>query len=241
MASYAQTNDLGIRGSHEWRTTMRRCQLPLILLLALWFVASSASGEYILSVQSETGESFLTVDPGDSFNLNLWLESDESEGSDESITAIFDVVFSLPGLTYESYGWSGLYVTGGPDDVSKPSGSFPYTISDTTYEDPLDVGAIDIHLENFLPSPYTFSEGLLAQLTLAAPAAYWSGGGIVTIQTDPLATGFLRATLPVHYIPTGPGDPFELTVTPEPTTTVLALLGLGFGGLFARRRRKARP
>ncbi|MCK4373773.1 MAG: hypothetical protein KAX19_00550, partial [Candidatus Brocadiae bacterium] len=145
--------------------------MPLILVLALWFVASSASGEYILSVQSETGESFLTVDPGDSFNLNLWLESD---ASDENITAIFDVLFSEPGLEYTGYSWSSPYETGGPDDVSMPSGGFPLTISDTTYEDPLDVGAIDIHLDNALTGD-PFGEGLLVQLTLAAPAAYWSG------------------------------------------------------------------
>ena len=111
-------------------------------------------------------------------------------------------------------------------------------LSDTTYT----WGApstVDIHLDNFLESEtHTFSQGTLVQLSLTVPSG-WPGGTPVTIWTSPV--GFANGVgLPLP-IPTSAGPNFTLHTTPEPTTTVLALLGLGFGGLIARRRRKTQP
>ena len=107
----------------------------------------------------------------------------------------------------------------------------PLTISDVTYTGG-DAGVVDIHFSNFLATE-SFGEGVLAQLSLAVPSN-WTNDESVSMWTDSTAPGGFG--LPM--VPTTAGSAFELTTTPEPATTVLALLSLVFGGSYAARRRK---
>jgi len=211
---------------------MKLVRAVLMSVLVLGLAASTARGDYILNVESVSGGTSVWVDPGASFGVNLMLESD---ASDQSTTAIFDILFSDPGLEYLSYSWAAPYVTGGTDDVSVPlSSELPVTLSAATYTRGA-AGAVDVHLDNFLDSG-TFGEGLLAQLTLAVPSG-WSAGTVVDIWADPDPGGFASGVGPPFPITTSAGTGLEVHVTPEPGTAVLALLGLAVGTAVRRRRK----
>ena len=74
---------------------MKAVRAVLLSALVLGLAASSTRADYILSVESVSGGSSVWVDPGASFMVNLMLDSD---ASDETWTAIFDVLFSAPGV-----------------------------------------------------------------------------------------------------------------------------------------------
>ncbi len=178
------------------------CRYFIAVLLCCFIFHSSAHADYTLSPLSG-GSASKTVQKGDSFSLDLVLTSD---GSDEHNSAIFRVVFSSGGLSYESYAWTAPYATGTTDDDSKPLiADLPTVLTADTLSGPgYPAGTVDIELSNVLASA-TFGTGTLATMTITVPASY-SGSNSVTISVAPdtFADGFTE-------INTIAGPSFKLT------------------------------
>jgi len=206
-----------------------------LMMAALLVLPSLAGADYILSVRHDGGSS-ATVAPDTAVTLTLELDSD---AGDEHISCFLRVVFSAPGLVYESCTWSSPYLNGTLDDDSVPLvGDLPEVLTDDIV--PWTPDEVDIELSNVTEDggsgpPAAFGEGTLVTLTLRVPGDY-SGAGTVTIDADPVIFS-LKTGLPGERVDvdTSPGESFILTI-PEPTT--LALLAVG--GLLGPRRRRRR-
>ena len=199
---------------------MRRTCMLLALAGVLCFVTSSASGNYVLSLESDAATDSAVVLPGESFDLSVYLRYADPGTGHNILSAAFDLVFSEGGIVYDAYSWESPFGTG-DDDSTVPG----ITIVDSIRLDDADVGG------------GSFSQGLLATLTMTVPSA-WAGSTLVTITPVPVASYFQDADAEPNAIPTVGGGDFTVLTTPEPSTTYLALLSLVFGGRFAARKRK---
>jgi hypothetical protein len=126
---------------------MRTSDLVALVVLAMVLLPSAARADYILTPVHD-GNSSAIVEPGDSVTLTIDLDSN---AGDEHVLSLFRVVFSSPGLIYESYAWAQPpYANGTPDDDSRPViGELPVlltaeTLSGLGYAD----GVVDIELSN---------------------------------------------------------------------------------------------
>jgi len=175
-------------------------------------------------------DSSLTIDKkadeaGRTFTLDFGLSSD---GTDKSITATFEVIFSAGGLILTDYTWANPYVTAGSDDYSTPAiGNLPADLSVATYG---DAAAVDIELSNALDVG-EFGAGTLVSIDILVPSDFPEGDVMISVGGSP---EFFNANA-FGLVSTGPGSDFTLTVVPEPATLVL----LAFGGLSLIGRRKA--
>jgi len=210
--------------------------------LVMALLAGSASADYILSPfkHGAYGVREDTVGPGGSFELDLFLDSD---ASDQTITAIFQVTFSSEGLVYESYDWQIPFANGTIDDDSKPPlNLLPETLSAGTLSGVgRPDGVVDIELSNATDSPTgpppPFGTGVLVTLSLSVPSDY-SGPQTVTLDVVPEEEGFFAGIVggELVYVQTDGGASFVLNI-PEPGT--LSLLALGALPLIRRRKRRA--
>lgn len=129
-------------------------------------VCRTGSAGYELSVRSG-GQGGLVVEPGEVLDIDVLLASP----ADEHLSCLLSVVFSDQGFGYEACQWSAPYVTGGPYDMSSPAaGELPLTITTDTYDDLLAAGRVDMWLSG-VTGGALFGEGVLASLSLTAPAA----------------------------------------------------------------------
>ena len=205
----------------------------LTAMVCVLVLSSPAVGSYIITPLSG-GSSTATVFLGDTISLDVALTSD---ASDEHTSAIYRVVFSAAGLSYDSYLWAAPYTDGTDDDDSKPPATHlpallhAVTLSGQGYPD----GVIDVELSNVTDGsefpPSKFGTGVVTTLMLRVPPDYPAPSTImITVEHDTLADGFV-------VVPTTDGTPFELTILPEPTT--LALLGTAVLSALMMRRRTA--
>ncbi|MCK4660068.1 MAG: PEP-CTERM sorting domain-containing protein [Phycisphaerae bacterium] len=199
-------------------------RISLMCVFSLVLSVSAQAG-YILE-PSSSGASLATVAWGDSFTLDFVLASDAGDVHD---SAIFQVLFTEPGLMYESYDWSDPYTDGPPYDDSTPDLSgLPLAIDEDTLAGPAyPSGVVDVELSNVLIGS-TFAEGTLVSLDLTVPDDYGFVGSVyIFALPDTFAHGF-------DEIPITGGQGFELIVIPEPST--LAVMGMVMFGLLRRRR-----
>ncbi|MHC4698431.1 MAG: hypothetical protein ACYTFA_16990 [Planctomycetota bacterium] len=128
--------------------TTKRVMSPLVLLL---FVAGSLGlathtfADYQVFAISG-GSSAVKIDPGDSVDLEIWLVSDNEETSD---SVILQLVFSVGGLTYESYGWHGVFQDSIYEDSTPGNGYLPLVLTEYVLSGPgHPPGVVDIELSN---------------------------------------------------------------------------------------------
>ena len=202
-----------------------KCQ-PFCLTLSIVVVcalAVPASADYVVSPRSSDGLSSKTVIAGESFDLDIVLESDASDVHD---VPLFQVVFSKPGLTYLSYTWMSPFANDGdgsvsfPDDDSRPLlKDLSVTLDADTLSRTQDpAGVVDVELSNSADSD--FGVGVLVTMTLEVPSD-WSpipDSVLINVVPDTFTSGFAT-------IPTTAGQEFTLNIIPEPAS--LGLLALG--------------
>ena len=175
-----------------------------------------------------------TVDLDETFDLDIVLDSN---ASDEHISAILQVVFSAPGLSYQSYEWHAPYTNQTDDDDSTPFWTAVPTLLTADSFSGGEPDAVDLELSNATDggggSPPTFGTGTLVTLTLLVPADY-AGPEAVTISAEPdeFFAGVQGGSL--VYVDADSGPSFELTIIPEPASIGLLIAG----GLLALRRRR---
>ncbi len=169
-------------------------------------LVSIVLGDYTIFVQNNESDA-LTVNPGDSFNLDIRLETDNSDIHD---SAIFRLVFSKPGLEYLSYYWSSPYPNETDDDDSTPIISdLPIVIkADSLAGIGYPSNTVDIELSNSADTD--FNSGLLVKLTLKVPESWQSIYEMmaVSIIPDTLADGF-------RVINSVSGSPMTLKICPK--------------------------
>ncbi len=199
------------------------CRLSVFAGLTL-MLGTVAHADYEVSPRSG-GLHGITVQPGDSFVLDLVLTTDASDQLDG---ATFTVRFSEPGLRYDGYAWGAPFVPG--FDNSNPKNGFPVTLGVSTYvAGSFDPGEVDVYFDAFSSTP--FSTGTLLSLFLTVPEAYGSNFIVIDVVPD----GFF---LGAQDIPTTSGQ-FVLNIVPEPTSILLTLLGCA--GIMSRRQRRVKP
>jgi hypothetical protein len=178
--------------------------------------AQTGLADYLLTPLSG-GANSLTVQWGASFTLELELTSN---ANDQHNSAITEVLFTEPGLVYESYTWGAPYTDDPLYDDSTPGFTvLPTVIDADAFIDPLNPTLIDIELSNVVIGS-TFGTGTLATLTLSVPDNFGFVGSIfIVAQPDTFANGF-------DEIRTTGGPLFELEIIPEPAGMLLLLLGL---------------
>ena len=189
---------------------MMASRAGLFATIAVTTVQSQAS--YILTPLSG-GQSSISVSAGDSFTLDINLES--TDGLDEHNSAIFQLVFTSPGIELLSYSWASPYETGTVFDDSTPNSDvLPMTIDENSLMGPgYPDGVIDIEFSNVLISDL-YETGEIVSLELRMSDA-WDGTAVTIFATpDTFANGF-------HEIETTAGQGF--TIVPAPAT---------FSGLF---------
>lgn len=191
----------------------------VLAILVVFVAAGFAHADYIVSLSSG-GQTAISVNPGDSFDVDIVLTSDAADEVD-ALSVI--VEFTEVGLAYESHALNalGLFV-----DHSVPaSGSL---VQAGTYSfTPI---AVDLRLSGGDPISSTFTQGVFATLTLSVPNDY---SGDSSIGLAPLLDEASRFGIPVAGTS---GDGLVVNVIPEPVLAgPVALLSL----LAVRRRRVA--
>lgn len=183
----------------------------LLFALTLTLSVSTATADYILT-PTLGGMSSAEVAWGDSFTLDFILSSD---AFDEHNSAIFQVIFTEPGLQYDAYDWASPYGEGDVADQSVPFlTDLPMVVDVDAYTNPISPTLVDIQLDNVLLSG-THGAGDLVALDLTVPMDIGFVGSIyIYAQPDSFYNGFTQ-------IPTTAGQVFELIVTPEPTTALM--------------------
>ncbi|MCA9309585.1 MAG: hypothetical protein KDA21_00130 [Phycisphaerales bacterium] len=185
----------------------------------------SASGAYMVAATSN-GMSSRTVQPGNSFQLDIELSSD---ASDQINSAILRLVFSDAGLQYNAYDWSDPFEDGSITDDSTPgTPELPALIdADSLAGVGYPAGVVDVELSNVILTSSRFGSGVLISLTLTVPSD-WAGEDTVVISTipDTLANGF-------NEVMATPGQAFTLVI-PTPAASLLA----GAAGWVVVRRRR---
>ena len=124
----------------------------------------SASGAYMVAATSN-GMSSRTVQPGNSFQLDIELSSD---ASDQINSAILRLVFSDAGLQYNAYDWSDPFEDGSITDDSTPgTPELPALIdADSLAGVGYPAGVVDVELSNVILTSSRFGSGVLISLTL---------------------------------------------------------------------------
>jgi len=200
-------------------------------IMCVLFFCMHARADYIILPLWDDQDS-ATVSLGETFDLDIVLDSD---ASDEHISAIFQVVFSSPGLSYQSYEWYAPYENETDDDDSTPLWTALTTLlTADLFSGPLDV--VDVELSNATdgggggPSP--FGIGKLVTLELLVPADY-TGPETVTISavSDQFFAGVQGGSL--VYVDADSGPSFELTIIPEPASVAMLIVPLA---ILVRRR-----
>ncbi len=168
---------------------------------AMLLVVSVAHAEYTISIENAADNSATAaLVQGEMVSLNIVLSGDSTHISND-----FVINFSLGGLAYVAYEWSGNFPTGAAngDDRSMPDlANLPTVIArDTTGA---ANSAFDIQFTNFL-STGNFGVGTLLRVDLMVPADFPDS----TIDINPFDGAFLDGF--VTIVPSS-GGTFILTV-----------------------------
>jgi len=189
-------------------------------------VAATSHAEYIVFAEVD-GASAVDVVPGEVFTVDVIVTAD---ASDFSNTALFQVVFSQPGLILQQYDWGVPYVRGSLDDLlnGSDSPSLPQAIENNSFGDD---SAADIELSNAVDGT-EFNGGLLATLEVTAPQDYM---GASTINVDIVPDQFFNSR-EFGLVPASSGAPLLINVVPEPSAAAMLLFGLSL--VLCRRGRR---
>ncbi len=208
---------------------MNRLSRTFSVAVATAFLAGAAHAGYVMSASSG-GQSSVTVGLGESFTLDLFLDSNDGAVHN---SAIFRIEFSDGGMLYENYVWGGPYETGGLFDDSNPFiDNLPVLLDAGLVAGvgfPTDV--VDIEMSN-VSFAGPFSTGLLASLTFTVPLE-WSGPTTVSISlvNDTIANGFEIVDVDIA------GDFLVNIVIPgQGSLALLAVAALASPGASRRRR-----
>ncbi len=193
-------------------------------MLALLLFAPVANAAYTLTPLCG-GNGSKTINPGESFTLDMVLSSD---ASDTSTSADFNVVFSAPGLRYDNYNWYGSYATS-IDDYSQPGKSdLPLLVDLNSYQPPYDpLPQIDLYFNNYvgdLPAP-AFGTGKLVSLDFTVPADYTPGTVTISVQPNDFRS---ESGDPIT---TTAGADFQLNIVPEPSAMILLAVSAALAGM----------
>jgi hypothetical protein len=197
----------------------------VILACVVGASGGSTSASYVMTPVSN-GATFLEITPGESFQLDIELSS---SGDVVHNSAIFRVIFSEPGISYDGYSWANPYETGSMFDDSDPFIDElsvqldASTLTGLGYPDEI----VDVELSNVVAGGGVFAHGLLVSMDLTVPADFALGSVFIDLMPDTLANGF-------DEIPTTSVQSFELVVVPGPG----ALAFLALAGLARRSRRR---
>ena len=176
----------------------------LAAVLMFWMALACARGDYVMSLSSG-GTNAVTVARGGAVNLDVVLTSTAADGHN---SAIFRLIATAPGLSYESYSWQAPYLNGTLDDDSKPlMKDLPTVLTASTLQGlgyPADI--VDVELSNVTGDGSDFTNGTLVSLVLRVPADY-QGPESITITGAPsaIANGFT-------LVPTTMAGSFTITV-----------------------------
>lgn len=193
---------------HHWPSFFRRT-LPAIVV---GFASSQAMADYTISMTSG-GEPSAVVLPGNSFVLDIGLWSSTQAVHNSSIVR---VVFSEPGLVYESYEWHAPYTNGSSFDDSLPHASaLPAILNAGLLSGPAyPPDVVDVELSSVVPTGH-FGQGDLVSMLLTVPADYSGPSQIdIWLEPDTIANGFTE----VHVSP----SPVFLLIVPSPSSASLA-------------------
>jgi|GEM_PF-2414602 len=133
------------------------------------------------------------VNVGDTFPVEVVLES--SAGSQIDL-AQFRLLFSVPGLRYESYAWSAPFLNGTIEDDSKPlRNALPVIVAASTYSGRGNAeGAVDVGFSNVTDLTLTegvfFQSGVLLTATFSAPPELVAGSVRVSAAVEAFLQGF---------------------------------------------------
>lgn len=190
------------------------------VVLALWVSAASAYGSYTLTPLSDVGQDAVTVVRGGSFALDLVLTSDTA--ADETDAVRIDVIFSLPGLRFDSVTWHDQF-----GEAGVTTGNTPISLPAIISEDSRPGNDIDVRVEAItLSDPFT--SGRFVSLGLTVPSNFTSN--IVTIGINQFLIDNDGAP-----VTTNVGPDLTLNVVPEPGSALL----LGVGGVLLGFRRRS--
>jgi hypothetical protein len=184
---------------------MKRRPISLLgLAFLLAFTSPMAYATYTISVRSGSS-SQKTVQRGEKFDLDVVLTSNEA---DEHDSAIFRLVFSAPGLSYEGYTWLEQHVNNTANDDSKPQYQMlPLRLDAATLAGNFyPTGVVDVELSNLTGARAKFSSGTIVRISLSVPSDY-VGPTSVTISAvpDTFSDGF-------RSIQTTSGASLELSI-----------------------------
>lgn len=201
----------------------------LIAVTCVLGISTWAQAAYVMSVESGGGSS-LSVNPGDSFSLDVVMTRD---GADTFASALFAVEFDTAGLEYDSYLWNAPFDTNDAFlDVSNPQiAALTTTLAVGTYVAGFgDPGTVDVLFDNALLAG-SFSDGTLLGLDLTVPLAFAPGSVNINVVPDFITLNG------INVITTTGGADFVLTILPEPST--MTILGIALVSLIRPRRHAA--
>ncbi len=170
---YCMTHDMRLRSIivDTARGVLGRCVWPA----ALWAMVASAelSAAPILTATSN-GAGALSVTPGQTVDLHIDLSGLAAE---LTVSAGYEVRFSVAGLGYQSYVWTLPFASGAGDDLSDPVlASLPAVIADDLFGSAGSL--IDVHFDNFASSGGV-GNGTLTTLTLEVPIGFPTPSAVV--------------------------------------------------------------
>lgn len=208
--------------------------LPCIAIATcVALLPTTAAAGYILT-PTVNAQATWNAPTGSTFTVDLTLSSDGSPGTLLHDSSLFYMLFSAPGLTYESYAWQLPYSQNPADqeleDCVPSRGQLPAAISSTLLSGGLlPQDGIDIQLSN-LSFDQPFATGLIARLTFSVPVDYAGPSEIlISAQPDTFALGF-------DVVPAIAGAPLTITI-PGAGPVMPLLASLTF---IAIRRRRPR-
>lgn len=177
--------------------------LPTIAVAATGGVNASLSSDVLLDC-SVGGETFLAPAPGESLTITVNLDADPSEVFS---SAVFRVVFTMPGLILDDYLFAAPFETGTFLDGSLPGvKGLPLSIQENTLEGPTwPIETADLLFDNFLITDLA-SPGELLELEISVPADFPVGESLfVAVVPEEIADGF-------EVLESSTGTVVELTI-----------------------------
>lgn len=138
----------------------------------------------VATLELSSGADVIVVSPGEAFSIDVVLEAPEGVTHNSSL---FSLIFTQPGLIFESYSWAAPYENETVFDFSSPLWSeLPQPVVPGLNPGP----ASEVMLSNVVASGW-FGSGVLVTLSLRVPGDWTEQSGIgIAVIPDSFADGF---------------------------------------------------